>query len=115
MTEYVINIPNWNIPSVNKIMGRNPHKANRIKTGATQMIGFYAKGIPQAAGKRLVVIEHTQPLGRLPDPENLFKICHDSLKNLRLIIDDASSKLDFVKPIVKYGKRHTKITISEVV
>lgn len=113
MTEYTINIPNWVIPSVNKILG-NRYAASRIKSGATQMIAAYSKHIPKAKGKREVIITHIQPFGRLPDPENLFKVCHDSLKNLGLILDDGTSKLDFVKPIVGYGKKATTITIQEV-
>lgn len=109
---YTIIIDNWVIPSVNKLKG---HWGNtkRIKTGVTQMIAAYSRHVPKATNKRKVQIIHQQPRGRLPDPDNLFKCCFDSLKNLGLIIDDRASKLDFDKPITRYGKKQTIITISE--
>jgi len=80
------------------------------------MIHAYAYNVkvPKAEGKRKVEITHSQPLGRFPDPDNLYKVVNDSLVKLGFLKDDSDKWLENSPVKQIRGKKFTVITITEV-
>ncbi len=92
MTTHRLFIPNWRPVSLNEIVGRNKYAIHRIKKNDREMVGTYAANcvIPKATGKRRVSLEIVLgPRQRQHDPDALFKVLLDSLKQCRRLVDDS--------------------------
>lgn len=112
MTEYVIHIPNYSLPSLNKITNRS-HWAvkRRIKDGVTQMVAAYITGIPKAEGRRQVQLCVTLGKGqRGLDDDNYRKMLLDSLVSLRLLKDDSRKWVEF-PPVIFDRAQYPATTI----
>ena len=121
--EWSIRIPNWSPPSENVVLGWHWRKKEALKKEVAEFMAIYAAlaNVPKVTDDyRPVRYVHMLAIyprqsGRLPDPENLYKITHDAMKRAWLIVDDSQEWLKTDRPTLQRGEsRETIITIRDV-
>lgn len=116
----VLDIENWNPPSVNRLLKVHWAIANRIKKHAKAHVWHAAvvsrPPVTAATGRRRVSVRVTVAgRGGVPDPDNILKALFDALKHNGLIVDDSATWLEIGEVTVERGKaRRTVVTLEDI-
>lgn len=110
-------IPDWNPPSVNRLLSAHWARRGRLKTAVADLIWMAAResGITRATGRRRVSVEViVTNLSHAPDPDNVWKALNDGLKRNGILVDDKAEYCVLGPAIpVKGDRKATIITIEE--
>jgi Holliday junction resolvase RusA-like endonuclease len=116
--EWKIEIPLWRPATVNDMTKRGNHwsRAARLKQRDLEMIACYSivAKVPEATRKRRVGLEIVQPIGRFPDPDNVWKSLLDALVLLGLLRDDSAKWCELAPPVFTRGPGRTVITLTDL-
>jgi len=105
---WVVEMPGYNPPSVNRLIGQHWGKLVRHKRLAYDAlaIAVYRAGVPRARGKRRLSVTVTQAgRGRLMDASNVLKVLEDGLVRCGALRDDGPAFLELGKIEVRRGEQ----------
>lgn len=111
MSEYVIEIPNWQPTTLNRLLGGHWAKAARKKKSDARMVWAYAASaqVPKATCKRslqlTIILAKRQ---RAPDPDAHFKSGCDALVRCGLLTDDNRQGVELLP--IRYERSERKGT-----
>lgn len=101
-----VTIPDFILPSVNKLLNSEKWLRTRIKRDAAFVIQSYCwmAKVTAAHGKRRVsFLVELENMRRAPDPDNCWKILLDSLVSGKMLLDDRAKYVELGSAIVRRG------------